>query len=809
MSAKSDRDQKSLNQRSSERNKRRLGLAQGNPLNFQRLEDRQLLAAITVTNSTDLVSPSADASSITALIANDGGDGISLREAITASNNTNGDDSITFDGSVFTGGANSLIRLTQGELEITDTLAIDASAAIGVTITGDADGDDVTLPGTFITDVAASFGSVAGGANDLLDDNSRVLNFSSVFGDLTLNDLTVTGGRTTADNQSLGIGLGIETVHSGGGIRFFSSRNLTLTGSTVSGNSTSGIFARGGGIYATGDVSLTSSTVSGNSTTGRSAHGGGILAYDGDVSLTSSMVSGNSTSGRYADGGGINATYDVSLTNSTVSGNSTSGLTADGGGIFAFGVSSTSSTVSGNSTTGGVASGGGIFARGGVSLNSSAVTGNSTSGGNADGGGIYARGDVSLTSSTVTGNSTSSLNADGGGIAVRDFAFTEPAFTIENSIVAGNTDNGTAPDLRPDPDSTLTINYSLIGNTIGSGVGATTGTGNLLDVDPQLGPLADNGGPTLTHALLAGSPAIDAGTDTLAVDPNGVRLTADQRGVGFDRIKFGRVDIGAFESDFDAPAIAPSVLSATIDEGGVLARPDLWNTLTVVFDADVTVAAEDLSLVNDLTGGVAVDVTGVGFSYDPSASTATWDFSTLDTPLEAAFYRYRLDADSIVNEGLPLDGDVDGVGGDDFEVQHYVAIPGDANLDGTVNVLGDAFTLVGNLNTTTDLAWADGNFNGDEQVNVLGDGFLLVANLNRDVRPVVLATSFATVLSQRVTPANSRLVAVTVPLGVSEDADDHDNSASDGEPITSGAERLELLLAGSQLLRDDVFGSEF
>ena len=100
---------------------------QSNALKFETLESRQLLAAITVSSSTDLLSPTADTSSITALIANDGGDGISLREAIAAADNTTGEDTITFDGSVFTGGDNSLIRLTQGELSISDSLTIDLS----------------------------------------------------------------------------------------------------------------------------------------------------------------------------------------------------------------------------------------------------------------------------------------------------------------------------------------------------------------------------------------------------------------------------------------------------------------------------------------------------------------------------------------------------------------------------------------------------------------------------------------------------------------------------------------------------------
>ena len=318
----------------------------------------------------------------------------------------------------------------------------------------------------------------------------------------------------------------------------------------------------------------------------------------------------------------------------------------------------------------------------------------------------------------------------------------------------------------------------------------------------MLGQLADNGGPTLTHALLAGSPAIDAGSDTLAIDANGVPLTTDQRGTEFERSKFGRADIGAFESDFDALPFAPHVLSTTIDEGGVLARPDLWNTLTVIFDANVTVDAEDLSLVNDSTGGVAVDLSGISFSYDSSTHAATWDFSTLRSPLDAAFYTYQLDAGSITNEGLRLDGNVDGTGGDDHVTQHYVAIPGDANLDGVVNVLGDAFRLVGSLNSATNFAWANGNFNGDERVNVLGDAFSLVGNLNRDVRlPSTVITSKSEIATDlQLAPTSSSLAL--------ESFNDKQDKMSNGVYVRKTSfYPPTLTLAGDHELRDDVFGS--
>ena len=254
---------------------------------MESLEDRRLLATLTVNSLGD--DTLADDSLTT------------LREAISAANTDPDADTITFDADVFSGGVNScLIRLTQGELVITESLTIDASSATDVVITGDANGDDTLIPGTFITDVAGSFSGEAGAADDLLDDNSRVLNFAlrstdrfANTGDLTLTGLTVTGGRTTGDNADF-----FDFTHSGGGVRFLSSGDLLLNSSTVRGNSTAGDHADGGGMFTAGSVSLTNSTVSGNSTTGERAGGGGIYMNDGGLILTSSTVSGNSTTGR-------------------------------------------------------------------------------------------------------------------------------------------------------------------------------------------------------------------------------------------------------------------------------------------------------------------------------------------------------------------------------------------------------------------------------------------------------------------------------------------------------------------------------
>ncbi len=314
---------------------------------------------------------------------------------------------------------------------------------------------------------------------------SRVIHFSNPNeDDLTLAGLTIQNGRTT----------GVGYSSSGGGIRFMSEGTLALTESTLSGNSTTGDNATGGAIYSEhGVVAFVSSTLSGNSTAGIGAHGGGIFSNHGDVALASSTLSGNSTAESGARGGGIySGTGAVTLTNSTLSGNSTAGSGAHGGGMYSE--------------------------FGNVTLNQSTLAGNSTAGPDADGGGISTDfANVTLNQSTLSGNSTAGASANGGGIST-NFG----PVTIRNSIVAGNTVaiGSTGPDVVPDPLNTVTVNYSVIG----TGITPAAGGNNFSTNVPLLGPLANNGGPTQTHALLPGSPAIEAGDNLAGAVVGGTNL---------------------------------------------------------------------------------------------------------------------------------------------------------------------------------------------------------------------------------------------------------------------------------------------
>jgi hypothetical protein len=327
------------------------------------------------------------------------------------------------------------------------------------------------------------------------------------------------------------------TYYAGGGI-YNLNGTLTLTSSTLSGNSAPG----GGGIDNAGMLTVTSSALSGNSVTGlgggianesrtpltvtnstlsgNSATAGGGIANEfdasGTVTLIGSTVNGNSGGGIFNEGGG-----PLSLTGCTVSGNSGSGIDNDVGTMTLTG-----STVSGNSAN----FGGGISNYATLTVTSSTVSGNSAiSSDYSYGGGIYNVRMMTLTSSTVSGNSAGL----GGGI------FSLEPVTTTNTILAGNT-APTSPDVSGPLDSQ---GHNLIGDgSGGSGYDPSDLVGTSSSpIDPKLGPLQDNGGPTQTMALLPGSPAIDAGDNAASPGPY------DQRGPGFARIVNGTIDIGAFE----------------------------------------------------------------------------------------------------------------------------------------------------------------------------------------------------------------------------------------------------------------------
>jgi hypothetical protein len=207
----------------------------------------------------------------------------------------------------------------------------------------------------------------------------------------------------------------------------------------------------------------------------------------------------------------------MTLTDSTVSGNEGTGKSQLGGGISNIGwMSITNSTVSGNTE---VISGGGIWNLGTMLITNSTVSGNTASN---SGGGIDNDGEMSITNSTVSGNTAS----NGGGI--RNIGGMRLTNTLVDNDCVGIAVSGGH-------------NIESPGDTCG--FDQPTDQVNVSSDDLKLGELADNGGPTMTHALGAGSVAIDVIPEAECVDAEGEALMTDQRGEPRDSM----CDVGAFE----------------------------------------------------------------------------------------------------------------------------------------------------------------------------------------------------------------------------------------------------------------------
>jgi predicted outer membrane repeat protein len=287
---------------------------------------------------------------------------------------------------------------------------------------------------------------------------------------------------------------------------------------TVSGDDSSRAF------YLNGFDGAQATTISGLTITGGAASiGAGVLSDNMDLTLTGVTLSDNHAT---ESGGGIQAEAGGSLTivDSTISGNTASG----GAGLYTFYGSGTpttirSSTISGNNALPGVF--GGSFGGAYFDYSSSALVENSTIYGNTAagrGGGLHHDGredggpGLTVRDSTISHNSAGTR---GGGVASNgDPIDTQPTF--ENTIIAGNS-APTGPDVSAN-DGSMNAAFSLIQASDPSTTINQTGP-DIFSVDAQLGPLANNGGGTMTQKPLSSSPAVDAGS--------AFALTTDQRGL--------------------------------------------------------------------------------------------------------------------------------------------------------------------------------------------------------------------------------------------------------------------------------------
>jgi hypothetical protein len=351
-------------------------------------------------------------------------------------------------------------------------------------------------------------------------------------GTLTVSDCAVTSNSYQGlynHEGTLNVNNCVLSGNSGAGL-FTYFGITTVSNCVVSGNSSGGLINDGphGGpslpnspVGSPGSMTIADSVISDNS-------GPGVSNVAGFLTVLNSTLSGNSA-GQALDGGGImsgplfKTPADVTLINSTISGNSASG---SGGGIAGgyWGVTIVNSTISGNSAGDSAGGVGGSF----VGIMNSTISGNSAG---KIGGGIATSGGA-LTNSTISGNSAGSA----GGIYYVQGPYpttSEISNTIFNAGALGENivNNGA---------TVISHGYNLSSD---DGGGVLNGPGDEINTDPLLGPLQDNGGPTLTHGLLPGSPAVDAGDPNFSPPPFN-----DQRGCPFDRVFTGRIDIGSFET---------------------------------------------------------------------------------------------------------------------------------------------------------------------------------------------------------------------------------------------------------------------
>lgn len=327
---------------------------------------------------------------------------------------------------------------------------------------------------------------------------------------------------------------GVITLSSG---ELLVDKSVTINGPgadllAVDGNGTSRVFEIGSG-----------ETVTISDLTIKNGHddniGGGINNQSGaTLTIANCTVSANTTGsvGNPAvQGGGIYNRGRVMIVNSTISGNSSGGISGGGGGIFNAGsLNIISSTVNHNTaTTGAGVENGGKQST--VMITNTTLSSNVAS---AYGGACVNVGILQIASSTLSDNSAA------------DFA---GSILNNGSVQIGNTvlNRGQPANIHSFGGTVTSTGYNLSSD---DGAGFLTGPGDQVNTDPMLSPLQDNGGPTFTHALLPGSPAIDSGDPNFTPPP-----FFDQRGPGFSRVVNGRIDKGAFEvQGAPTPTATPS-----------------------------------------------------------------------------------------------------------------------------------------------------------------------------------------------------------------------------------------------------------
>jgi hypothetical protein len=512
------------------------------------------------------------------LISGNSSEGVFNYGTLTVSNST-------ISNNMTAGGGGGIFNL-DGPLTVTNSTISSNTAAFGGGGISNHDGS-VTITNSFVSENTTTLGTggISNRDGSLIITNSHILeNLSSSSGS---GGISSRNGALTVTNSTIS---GNSTSGPGGGI--VSQGNLTVTNSTIS-NNTAGSGAGGVAFGGSGNgtFTLTNSTISGNM-----AYASGGMALSDTIIVANSAISDNIS---YAGAGGVFVEIGgvLTMTDSTISGNIDHGTV--GGGMVNVGTATvTNSTISSNSTS---RAGGGVNNVGSFILSNSTLSGNTagSSGGglfnrNLDdstviiinstistntagsyGGGLYNRSidgsTITVTNSTISGNST---GVAGGGVTNYS-----GNLTLARNLISGNTAPIGQEVSNVGSGTVVTDNYNLFGhNTIGGAVGFTLGTTDIVPsqaLSEILAPLADNGGPTLTHALVTDSPAIDA-SPTDADCP-----ATDQRGVS--RPQGTACDIGAFEGGIEGPGLRhdAAILKVTASKTITLTSKKPLRTQTV------------------------------------------------------------------------------------------------------------------------------------------------------------------------------------------------------------------------------------
>ncbi len=453
---------------------------------------------------------------------------------------------------------------------------------------GGNDGNDCQTAGTACATIGAAIGKAAGGdtiqiaAGTYLESGLRItesLTLQGAGADVTILDanfitraLRVGAPSTIAD---LTIQNGLITATSGSiddlaGAGILAIGDLLLRDAIVVNNSTSGV---GGGIFNNGDLTIENSQILSNTSSG---HGAGLYNYTaGVITMTDSVVGGNETASAF--GGGIYSFKSLTLNRVTIRDNSA--VTA-AGGIHNGGTADLDAvTLTGNEAAVGPA----YYSSAGTADFTNVTVSENTASSNY--GGIYLTGAstaLTLTNSTIANNHrTGSVGPGNNGLLVTNNA----TVTLLNTIVAGNDEENCGGTTG----TFISAGYNLADDAT-CGLNAA---GDAEGVDPLLAALADYGGGTLTHALLAGSPAIDSGTNAgcPAVDQRGVARPVDgdsdgtatcDKGAYEVRSQLAIADVSIWEGDAGSTA---AVFTVTLS-------PTSTQTVTVsVTTADGTAEA--------------------------------------------------------------------------------------------------------------------------------------------------------------------------------------------------------------------------